>query len=128
MSIIGKAAQTAAALWILNVWFNRFDKDTGYRGGDATNMVEEFEAYGLSEKTMYAVGATKVSLAGLMLAGLRFSRLTQPASAALAALMVGAIGMHVKVKDPLKRSLPAISVFALSAASVILDRASNQES
>ena len=128
MSIIGKAAQTAAALWILNVWFNRFDKDTGYRGGDATNMVEEFEAYGLSEKTMYAVGATKVSLATLMLAGLRFSRLTQPASAALAALMVGAIGMHIKVKDPLKRSLPAMSVLALSAASVILDRASDQAS
>ena len=26
------------------------------------------------------------------------------------ALMLGAIGMHLKVKDPLKRSIPAISV------------------
>ena len=42
MNIVGKAAQTGAALWILNVWFLRFNKDTGYRGGDATNMVEEF--------------------------------------------------------------------------------------
>ena len=48
MSIIGKIAQTGSALWILNVWFNRFNKDTGYRGGDATNMREEFEEYGLS--------------------------------------------------------------------------------
>lgn len=69
MTLIGKLAQTAAALWILNVWFNRFDKDTGYRGGDAKNMKEEFEAYGLSETTMYAVGAAKVSLAGLLLVG-----------------------------------------------------------
>ena len=44
--IIGRIAQAGAALWILNVWFNRFDKDTGYRGGDATNMREEFEEYG----------------------------------------------------------------------------------
>lgn len=127
MNIIGKAAQTAAALWILNVWFNRFDKDTGYRGGDASNMTEEFAEYGLSENAMYAVGATKVSLASMMLAGLRFSKLTVPASAALAALMVGAIGMHVKVKDPLKRSLPAMSVLALSAASVVLNKATEQQ-
>ena len=46
MKLIGKLAQTAAALWILNVWFNRFNKDTGYRGGDATNMKEEFEGHG----------------------------------------------------------------------------------
>ena len=56
MHIIGRISQTAAALWILNVWFNRFNKDTGYRGGDATNMREEFEEYGLSENQMYAVG------------------------------------------------------------------------
>ncbi len=127
MNIIGKAAQTAAALWILNVWFNRFNKDTGYRGGNATNMKEEFEEYGFSENAMYAVGATKVSLAGAMLAGLRFSKLTVPASAGLAALMVGAIGMHVKVKDPLKRSLPAISVLALSATSVVLNKATKPD-
>jgi len=28
----------------------------------------------------------------------------------MATLMLGAIGMHLKVKDPLKRSIPAISV------------------
>lgn len=121
MKIIGKAAQTSAALWILNVWLHRFNKDTGYRGGNATNMVEEFDEYGLSKKTMYAVGATKVGLAGLMLAGHRYPKLVRPASSALAVLMLGAIGMHAKVGDPIKRSLPAISVFTLSAASAILN-------
>ncbi|MGK2929393.1 MAG: hypothetical protein ACSLFO_07430, partial [Acidimicrobiales bacterium] len=38
-----------------------------------------------------------------------------------AVLMLGAIGMHVKVKDPLKRSIPAISVFTGAAVSAILN-------
>jgi hypothetical protein len=64
--IVGNTAQTTAALWILNVWFNRFNKDTGYRGGAATNMVEEFEECGLSKNTIYTILATKVSLASLI--------------------------------------------------------------
>jgi len=118
---IGKIAQTAAAVWIFNVWFNRFNKDTGYRGGDAKNMKEEFAVYGMSEKTMYAVGATKVSLASLMLIGHWVPKLVRPASGGLAALMLGAIAMHVKVKDPIKRALPAISVFSLATISAILN-------
>ncbi len=121
MTIIGKIAQTGSALWILNVWFNRFNKDTGYRGGDAKNMKEEFEEYGFSETTMYAVGAAKVSLASMMLVGLFVPKLTRPASTGLAAFMLGAIGMHIKVKDPLKRSIPAISVFTGAAVSAILN-------
>jgi hypothetical protein len=121
MKLIGKLAQTAAALWILNVWFNRFNKDTGYRGGNATNMKEEFEEYGLSETTMYAVGAAKVSLAGLMLAGLVAPRVSRPASIGLATFMLGAIGMHIKVGDPVKRYLPALSVFSLATVSAVLN-------
>ena len=100
MNMIGKLAQTAAPLWILNVWFNRFNKDTGYRGGDATNMKEEFLEYGLSENTMYAVGAAKVSLSVLMLAGHAKPQLVRPASLGLASFMLGAVGMHLKVGDP----------------------------
>ncbi len=121
MKLVGKFAQTAAALWILNVWFNRFNKDTGYRGGDATNMKEEFEEYGLSETTMYAVGAAKVTLAGLMLAGHAVPRVTRPASIGLAAFMVGAVGMHLKVGDPVKRYLPALTVFSLATVSAVLN-------
>jgi hypothetical protein len=121
MNLIGKFAQTAAALWILNVWFNRFNKDTGYRGGNASNMKEEFEEYGLSETTMYAVGAAKVSLAGLMLVGHAAPRVVRPASIGLAMFMLGAIGMHIKVGDPVKRYLPALSVFSLSTVSAVLN-------
>ncbi|MCC5950968.1 MAG: DoxX family protein [Acidimicrobiia bacterium] len=121
MNIIGKIAQTAAALWILDVWFLRFSKDTGYRGGDATNMKEEFAVYGLSETQMYAVGATKVGLATAMLVGHAVPKVTRPASIGLATLMVGAIGMHIKAGDPVKQYLPALSVFSLATASAVLN-------
>lgn len=121
MKLIGKLAQTTAALWIINVWFVRFDKDTGYRGGGATNMKEEFEVYGLSETQMYAVGAIKVGLAGTMLVGHAVPRVVRPASAALAMFMAGAIVMHIKAGDPVKRYLPALSVFSLATVSAVLN-------
>ena len=120
MNTIGKLAQTSAALWILNVWFNRFNKDTGYRGGDATNMKEEFREYGLSENTMYVIGAIKVSLASAMLAGHAKPQLVRPASLGLASFMLGAVGMHIRVGDPAKRYIPALSVFSLATTSAIL--------
>ena len=121
MKLLGKVAQTAAALWILDVWFKRFDKDTGYRGGNATNMKEEFAVYGISEPAMYAVGAAKVTLAGLMLAGHAKPQLVRPASIGLAAFMLGAIGMHIKVGDRVKQCLPALSVFTLATTSAVLN-------
>lgn len=120
MKVIGKLAQTGAALWILDVWFLRFGKDTGYRGGDAKNMKEEFAVYGLSEPAMYAVGATKVSLATAMLVG-HAAPVVRPASIGLATLMLGAIGMHIKAGDPVKRYLPALSVFTLATTSAVLN-------
>lgn len=125
--IIGKLAQTAAALWILNVWFLRFNKDTGYRGGDATNMKEEFAVYGLSQPAMYAVGAAKVGLAATMLAGHAEPRLVRPASIGLAAFMLGAIGMHVRAGDPVKRYLPALSVFSLATIAAVLNDGTAEE-
>ena len=120
MFLIGRISQSVAGLWILNVWFNRFNKDTGYRGGGATNMTEEFAEYGIPKNAMYAVGGMKVSLAVLMLVGNVAPKLTRPASLGLAAFMVGAMGMHCKVKDPIKRSVPAMSVLSLSLVSAAL--------
>ncbi len=120
MKNIGRIAQVGAAGWILNVWFNRFNRDTGYRGGEATNMKEEFEEYGFSETQMYVVGATKVGLAIALLIGLFVPKIVRPAALGLAAFMAGAVGMHFKVGDPIKRSAPAISVLSLSLVAALL--------
>ena len=54
-----------------------------------------------------------------MLAGHAVPKLVRPASTGLALFMLGAIGMHVKVKDPIKRSMPAITVLTLSTVAAL---------
>ena len=51
MKILQKISMVTVAAVVLNVWLFRFGKATIYRGGDATNMTEEFAAYGLSEES-----------------------------------------------------------------------------
>ena len=70
---------------------------------------------------MYVVGATKVGLATAMLAGHAKPRLVRPASIGLASLMLGAIVMHIRAGDPVKRYLPALSVFSLATISAVLN-------
>ena len=113
MSFIGTIGQLGAALWILNVWILRFNKETEYRGGDAKNLPQEFDVYGFPKGTVYLVGATKISLALLLIIGLWVDPIVRPAALALGALMVGAIGMHLRVCDRLKKAAPAINVLSL---------------
>ena len=99
---------------ILNVWFFRFNKKTKYRGGDASSMKEEFAAYGLSESTMYIIGALKVLSALGLIVSIWVPMLTLPSAGLMAILMVGAILMHVKIKDSPKQSMPAAIFLLLS--------------
>ena len=122
MDMIQTALQLIVALGILNVWLLRFGKSTSWRGGDAKNMREEFEVYGLPNSVMIAVGSTKVTLAVALVVGIWVPILTLPASVGLALLMGVAIAMHFKVKDPPKKSVPAMTIFTLSLAIAVLSR------
>lgn len=108
------AAQIVIALGLVNVWIVRFGKATAYRGGRAQNMREEFAAYGLPAWSLFAIGGLKLTIAALLVAAVWFAGLRQPASAALALLMLGAVLMHVRVRDPLVRSVPALGMLVLS--------------
>lgn len=77
-------------------------------------MSEEFAAYGLSETVMRVVGTLKVAAALALIAGIFLPTLVAPAAGLLIVLMLGALVMHAKVKDPITKSLPAASVLALS--------------
>ena len=50
-------------LSILNVWIINPKRATKWRGGNATNIVEEFHIYGLPTWLCFFVGFLKVSLA-----------------------------------------------------------------
>jgi hypothetical protein len=56
----------------------------------------------------------------VLLAGVWMALPVREAAALVAALMIGAIAMHVKVSDPLMKSLPAVLMLAMSAAIVAL--------
>jgi hypothetical protein len=108
--------QLTVALGILNVWLLRSGRATPFRGGGAKTLREEFAVYGLPYWFMCVVGVLKVGLALSLLAALWFHRVSQPAAIGLGLLMLGAFVMHLKVKDPVKKALPSIAVFALCAA------------
>jgi hypothetical protein len=106
--------QIVIALGLLNVWLLRARKPTGWRGGNARSMKEEFEVYGLPPWFMSVIGVLKVSLAILLIAGVWIPPLPKPAAIGTAILMAGAVVMHVKVKDPMMRSLPALALLVLA--------------
>ena len=53
-----------------NVWLLRASRSTAYRGGAATNMREEFAAYGLPAWMVVVVGVLKVGAALALIAGI----------------------------------------------------------
>jgi hypothetical protein len=112
--------QIIIALGIFNVWLLRFGKETDWRGGGAKNMKEEFAVYGLPGWMVGLIGLLKLILASCLVVGIWLPVLTQPAAIGISFLMFGAVAMHVKVKDPLKRSLPAFSMLVLSLLVVFL--------
>ena len=112
--------QTVVALGLLNVWLVRARSSTSYRGGASQTLREEFRAYGLPDWVFYVVGFLKVAAAILLLVGLWRPELVRPAAAVVVILMLGALAMHGKVKDPPLKSLPAFLVLAMSGALVVL--------
>ena len=107
--------QLIISIGLINVWFFRFNKATEYRGGDAKNMREEFQAYGLPSWSMYLVGAAKVIIAVMLIVSIWVEELLIYNLILLAVLMIAAVFMHVKVKDPIKKSYPALSILFLIA-------------
>jgi len=115
MTTLVQISQIIIGLGLLNVWLLRFSKPTAYRGGASTSLSAEFAAYGLPAWSCYVLGILKVGSALALLAGLFFPVLVFPAAALLTILMLGAVAMHIKVRDPFKKSVPALSLLILCA-------------
>lgn len=93
---------------ILKVWLIQPQKATNWRGGNAKNIFEEFRVYGLSRSFCYFIGFLKVSLALILLSSIYFENLAIIGSLGLATLLLGSIIMHLRVKDALYKSFPAL--------------------
>ena len=120
MEYLEIALKIIIGLSILNVWLIRANKSTAWRGGDASNIKEEFRAYGLPKWFMYVIGTLKVILALMLLASIFYSQVELIAAYGIALLMLGAVFMHFKIGDPLKKALPAFTFLILSLAVVFI--------
>ncbi|MGB0367313.1 MAG: DoxX family protein [Flavobacteriaceae bacterium] len=98
---------------VFYVWLLNMNNASPYRGGVAVSLKEEFLAYGLSESIFYLIGGIKLLAALSLFFGLRFKRIVVPSTQIIAVLMIGAIAMHLKVADPLLKSLPAIGMLSM---------------
>ena len=112
--------QVIVGLGLLNVWLLRAVSATPYRGGKATTLKEEFAAYGLPDAALYVVGALKIAAGIILIAGVWIPLPVRIAAGVVAVLMVGALAMHLKVRDPLLKSLPAALMLVMCLAIVIL--------
>jgi hypothetical protein len=121
-SAVSTILQVIAGLGLLNVWLVRPRSATGFRGGSAQTLREEFVTYGLPEWCFYAVGGAKIVAAVLLIIGIWIPQVVVPAELVVAELMIGALAMHVKVKDPLMKSVPAFLMLALVVGIVLLRR------
>ena len=114
MKVLKYLLSAAVSLVVLNVWFFRFNQSTIYRGGEASNMVEEFAVYGLNETMVYLIGGLKILAALGLLIGFFKEKVIIPSALIMAALMLGAIFMHFKVSDEAIKYLPAGLMFVFS--------------
>ena len=122
MDTIARLLQLVVGLGLLNVWLLRARSKTAYRGGSAQTLRQEFDTYGLPAAAFYIVGTLKV-VAGVILLAALWLPMPMPARLAagvVAGLMVGALLMHAKAKDPVRKSVPAVVMLAMCVGIVAL--------
>ena len=117
MSQISKILSAVVSFTIINVWLFRSNKSTLYRGGNASNLYEEFEVYGLSDYFLI-IGIIKVSFAVLLLFGVFYKKLTLFSASGIAIMMLAAAYFHFSVGDEFIKVLPS-SAMLLSCIIII---------
>ena len=112
--------QLLVGLGLINVWLVRANRPSPYRGGDAQTLEEEFQVYGLPPWVYKLVGVLKVGSALALIVGMWVPSLVDPAAMLVIFLMLSAIAMHAKVKDPPVKYVPAAVVLMMAVAIVML--------
>lgn len=95
-------AQIIVAASVFYVWIFRYDV-----------IIKEFKQFGLSDLTRTFVGAAKVSLATLLVAGIWFPALITIPAILMGLFMVAAQFFHFKIKNPFIKHLPSLVLLIL---------------
>lgn len=97
-------SQIIVAISVVYVWTFRFH-----------NVLKEFEQFGLSDLTRNMVGATKIALATLLVAGIWYPSLVFIPAVLMGLLMIGAQYFHFKINNSFIKHLPSLILLILSA-------------
>tara|TARA_Y100000589_G_C27149375_1_gene628244 strand:+ start:662 stop:1018 length:357 start_codon:yes stop_codon:yes gene_type:complete len=101
-------------LGVINVWLLRRGKSTKWRGGNAPTLKDEFKVYALPDWVFYFVGFAKILSASLIFSSIWIDQIPYKLFALiLCFLMIFAILMHMKVRDGIMKSIPALSMFMI---------------
>lgn len=95
-------AQIIVAASVAFVWIFRYDV-----------IIKEFKQFGLSDLTRTFVGASKVSLATLLIAGIWHTSLIPIPALLMGLFMLAAQYFHFKIKNPFIKHLPSLIFFIL---------------
>tara|TARA_B100000809_G_scaffold258993_1_gene303155 strand:- start:1575 stop:1910 length:336 start_codon:yes stop_codon:yes gene_type:complete len=104
MENLVKLVQIALAISVAYVWIFRFH-----------NVLKEFKQFELSDLTRNLIGATKISLATLLVVGVWHSSLVLIPSILMGLLMMGAQYFHFKISNSLIKRLPSLILLILCA-------------
>ena len=96
-------AQIIVAASVAYVWIFRYD-----------NIVKEFKQYGIADLLRNMVGAAKIALSTLLIAGIWYPSLVMIPALSMAGLMVCAQVAHFKVKNPWLKFVPSALLLILS--------------
>ena len=94
--------QLVVAASVIYVWTFRFH-----------NVIKEFEQFGLSDLTRNFVGATKISLATLLITGIWYPKLVLIPSILMGLLMISAQFFHFKINNSFIKHLPSLILLIL---------------
>ena len=98
------ALQALVAASIFFVWVVRY-----------ANIVQEFKQYGLPDRLRDLVGILKMTFAMLLLIGIARRPLAVVGGLGIAILMLAAFVTHLRVKNPVVKMLPCLTLLVLSA-------------
>ena len=103
MNNLTNFAQIVIAVSVCFVWIFRFD-----------NIVKEFKQYGIPDLLRNLVGASKIALSTLLVAGIWYESLVLIPALLMAFLMICAQMAHLKVKNPWFKFVPSFILLILS--------------
>ncbi len=102
MNLLSICAQILIAMSIGFVWIVRFD-----------NIVREFKQYGIPDLLRNFVGASKIAMSTLLIAGIWYESLVLVPALFIAFMMICSQFFHFRIKNPWHKFVPSFLLLLL---------------